>query len=433
MAFANTSKALPIFPVLLVNFIGMLGYSIVIPLLVFLVQRFGGNEVVYGLLGAIYPAFQLVGAPILGRWSDDIGRKRVLMLSQAGTFLAWLLFIWALVMPVEQIREINSSILGTFFVSIPLLLLVGARALDGLTGGNVSVANAYLSDISTDKTRKANFGKMASSTSLGFIIGPMLASLLGGTSLGEMLPVMVAAGISMVAILVIYFYLPESHEPKEVHPEAKPLKLAKLFQIEHKECYEHSHKDDSKSLRQILKVNGIPLMFTIYFFTFLGFSFFYSGFPVFAVNTLEWETSELGIFFTISSSVMVIAQGPLLTYLSDKVGESLLITVGSLLIGISFILIPFSGAFWVYGCVVLLALGNGIMWPSFMAILGKMGDPNSRGTIMGYGNSMGSAASICGLVMGGLLFNYLGSQVFFLAGFIMILIFIFAFRLKRYE
>ncbi len=88
MATTTAPKSLSLFPVLLVNFIGMLGYSIVIPLLVFLVKKFGGNEVVYGLLGAIHPAFQLVGPPLLGRWSDDVGRKRVLMVSHAGTFLA---------------------------------------------------------------------------------------------------------------------------------------------------------------------------------------------------------------------------------------------------------------------------------------------------------------------------------------------------------
>ncbi|MEO0898981.1 MAG: MFS transporter [Bacteroidota bacterium] len=421
MDAASTQKP-SLFPVLLVNFIGMLGYSIIIPLLVFLVKRFGGNEVVYGLLGAIYPAFQLVGAPMLGRWSDAVGRRRVLMISQLGTFLAWLLFILALLLPVQELLSIESQWLGTFFISAPLIILVFARALDGLTGGNVSVAMAYLSDISTEADRKANYGKMASSSSLGFILGPMIASVLGGTSLGEMLPVIAAAAISLVAIGTIYFYLPESHPPQAVAPDAKPLQVSKLFQIEHKECFEMDKQEDDKSFRAILDIRGIPLMFLIYFMTFLGFSFFYSGFPIFAVDSLEWNSGQLGLFFTISSSIMVLAQGPLLTFLSDKVASRLLVVVGSLLIGTAFVLIPIAGPFWVYGCVVLLSLGNGIMWPSFMAILGTKGNKDNQGTIMGYGNSMGSAASICGLVMGGLLFSYVGPVTFWIGGTAMFVI-----------
>ncbi|MEL7162154.1 MAG: MFS transporter, partial [Bacteroidota bacterium] len=94
-------KSPSLFPVLLVNFIGMLGYSLIIPILVFLVQKFGGNAFVYGILGATYPAFQLFGAPLLGRWSDRIGRRKVLLVSQIGTFVAWCLFIISLLLPVQ--------------------------------------------------------------------------------------------------------------------------------------------------------------------------------------------------------------------------------------------------------------------------------------------------------------------------------------------
>ena len=150
-----------IFPILLVNFIGTLGYSIILPFLVVLVIRLGGNELVYGIMGATYSFFQLLGAPILGDWSDRYGRKKILLLSQAGTFLAWILFVIALLIPNTILAEVNSSIFGVFVLTIPLLVLFSARALDGITGGNVSVANAYLADISSDDNRKSNFGKMS--------------------------------------------------------------------------------------------------------------------------------------------------------------------------------------------------------------------------------------------------------------------------------
>ncbi|MEL6625697.1 MAG: MFS transporter [Bacteroidota bacterium] len=434
-AVSTPTRPQSIFPVLLVNFIGMMGYSIVIPLLVFLIERFSGgeqlgvNEILFGVLGAVYPTFQLVGAPLLGKWSDSVGRKRVLLVSQIGTLMAWLLFIWALLMPTEALLEVNSPILGSFLLTFPLILLFIARALDGLTGGNVSVANAYLSDVSTDANRKGNFGKMASSTSLGFIVGPMIASLLGGTEYGELLPVMAAAGISFVAVLVIQFYLPESlHRP--VDPNIEPFKLGKMFQIEHKECYEMENCPEEAGFKDILKMKDIPLMYVIYFLTFLGFSFFYSAFPLYAVESLEWTSAELGVFFTITSGVMVLFQGPVLTFLSRRVSDGFLVILGSLLIGISFFLIPVAGSFWVYGAVTILAAGNGLMWPSYLSILSTKGDSSKQGLIQGYANSMGSAASICGLIVGSVLFKALGSMLFGVAGIMLMLIFVLAFRLK---
>ena len=145
-------------PILLVNFIGTLGYSIILPFLIILVLDFGGNELIYGAIGATYSFFQLIGAPILGKWSDRFGRKKILLLSQAGTFLAWLLFVIALSIPMTTLTRVDSTLTGTFILTIPLLVLFGARALDGLTGGNVSVANAYLADVSTENNRKGNFG-----------------------------------------------------------------------------------------------------------------------------------------------------------------------------------------------------------------------------------------------------------------------------------
>lgn len=416
----SSSSSPPIFPVLLVNFIGMLGYSIILPLLVFLVRDFGGNEFIYGLLGSIYPAFQLVGAPLLGKWSDSIGRKRVLLISQIGTFLAWLVFIIALFLPVHELFAIDSPWMGTFWISLPLLLLFAARALDGLTGGNVSVANAYLSDISTDATRKGNFGKMGASTSMGFIIGPAMASILGLTIYGELIPVVAAALISLVAIGVIHLFLPES-QLNLVPVDAEGFSIKKLFQIEHKSCYKMEKCSDT-GLRQILKQPGIPLLFLIYFLTFLGFSFFYAAFPIYASGELAWTAVDMGIFFAVSSGIMVLIQGPVLSYLAEKVTGQWLVLIGSLLIGTSFLMFPQGDTLSIYEGIVLLSIGNGLMWPSFLAILAGKGTASIQGTIQGYASSTGSLASILGLILGGFLFGVLGTSVFWIAGGILFLI-----------
>lgn len=114
MSIVHKEKS-SIFPLLLITFIGTLGYSIVLPFLVFLVIDLGGNAIVYGILSATYPAFQLIGAPILGGWSDIYGRKKILLLSQGGTLAGWMIFLIALFLPVNNLFRIDSTILGTFF------------------------------------------------------------------------------------------------------------------------------------------------------------------------------------------------------------------------------------------------------------------------------------------------------------------------------
>src|SRR5215213_4772373 len=153
---ASLVKQPSLFPILLVNFVGTLGFSIVLPFLIFLVMKFGGDAVIYGLLAATYPAFQLIGAPLLGRWSDIYGRKKVLLLSHGGTLSGWIIFLIALFLPVNNLLNINSTIIGTFVITLPLAALFLARAIDGLTGGNVSVADAYVADISSDENRSKN-------------------------------------------------------------------------------------------------------------------------------------------------------------------------------------------------------------------------------------------------------------------------------------
>jgi len=150
MLFAVMPNQISILPILSVNFIGTLGYSIVMPFLIFLVAKFGGNSVIFGILCATYSAFQLIGAPILGRYSDIYGRKPVLLISQIGTLLAWLIFLAALLMPNISLWEVNSAWVGDFTLTLPLIVLFLGRALDGATGGNISVANAYLVDISNE-------------------------------------------------------------------------------------------------------------------------------------------------------------------------------------------------------------------------------------------------------------------------------------------
>jgi MFS family permease len=409
----------PLFPVLLVNFIGTLGFSVVLPFLVFVVLELGGNALVYGIVGATYPALQMVGAPILGRWSDRHGRRRVLLLSQAGTLFSWVLFAVALALPVVEIAEVDAPVLGSFRLTLPLLLILFARALDGLTGGNISVANAYVADISPEEDRSRNFGRMGVSSNLGFIVGPALAGLLGGTAMGEMLPVLAALLVSLVATLLIAFYLPESKQCDEPQ-RSDPKRVGKLFGQEHRSCYAEQPEDEVTTSK-VWALPQVPRMMTIYLVVFLAFNLFYTAFPIRAAADLAWRVTDTGVYFAVLSAMMVVVQGPVLAALSRRFSDAQLLIAGGVILSGNFALLLSANTSVIYLAAVLFALGNGIMWPSVQSLISKLPDERHQGAVQGIAGSVGGFASIVGLIAGGLLFEVAGAMTFvYSAGLILL-------------
>ena len=426
----SKEKRTPVFPLLLVNFIGTLGFSIVLPFLVFLVMKFGGNAVVYSLLAATYPAFQLIGAPILGRWSDIYGRKKVLLLSNAGTAIGWILFLVALVVPFEETFSINLISFGTIVVVVPLLFIFFARAIDGITGGNISVANAYLSDISSDENRSKNFGKMAISSNLGFILGPALAGILAGTVYGAILPVLAALLLSLVTLFVIGFLLRESRIKSNpiVIPEEGTIR--KVFAQECKDCYEPASPIKPK-FRDVFKIKHISFLLVLYFLIFLGFNIYYASFPAHAASELKWSVTQLGIFYAVLSGIMVFIQGPVLRKALKKFSEEKLVILGSIILGTNFVLFFSNNIISISSAVVLFALGNGLMWPSFMSILSKRAGTVLQGAVQGVAGSVGGVASIIGLIGGGVLYNLIGGATFLISAAVIFSVFVMSFRLLK--
>ncbi len=406
-------------PILSVNFIGVLGYSIVLPILIYLVEKMGGNAWMYGLMGSVYPAFQLIGSPWLGRLSDQIGRKRVLLLSQAGTFGAWLLFIFALYLPTDVILwQSNSNTAEVVTLTLPLLLLFVARALDGFTGGNISVANAYMADISTEEDRNENFGKMSAAMSLAFVLGPALAGVLSTTSLQELLPVLIAATISLVTLLMIQGWLRETNPCLERVNEKNRLS-SRFFGLAHNDC--STQMVSKVSLKDLLQVKDLSLMLFLYFLIFLSFSLFYAGFPIYASNVLGWTARELGGYLAISSVIMFVVNTYGIKILNRWTSTRNLILFGSLFLAVSYLLLPFQNTFALVLANIFLSVGNGIMWPSFLANLTAKSPKPLIGSVMGWGNSMGSMGSILGLIVGGYLFGLIQAKVFFIGGVLFLL------------
>jgi DHA1 family tetracycline resistance protein-like MFS transporter len=427
------SKQISLFPSLCVNFIGTLGFSIVLPFLVTLVDRFGGNALVYGVMGATYSAFQLVGAPLLGRWSDTYGRRKILLVSQLGTLLSWVVFLGALFLPASSVLDVDSTVFGAFALTLPLVVLFFARALDGLTGGNVSVANAYLADVTEEHDRKMNFGKMAVAGNLGFIVGPTLAGLLGATRYGEIVPVAIALVISLVASAVIAFYLPESRASiLDAPPEGAACR--KVFGQELKDCYEIDG-GGKVGFKDVLAIPHVPFLLFLYFLIFLGFNLFYTAFPVHALRGLEWSITDIGLFFSFLGLTTVLVQGPLLSKIGPKISDGALTTIGAAILGTAFWFFTSPSLPVLYGGAALFSLGNGLMWPSFMALLANAAGERFQGAVQGIGSSVGSLASIVGLIGGGVLYETIGRRTFagssVLIYLVAIFCIVFAYRASR--
>ena len=357
----SATAKVSIAPLLAVNFVGTLGFSIVTPFLVVLVSQWGGNAVVYGILAATYSFFQLFGAPILGRMSDRVGRRRVLLLSQLGTLLSWGIFLIAFALPAAKIMDVENRWLGDFVLTLPLLILFVARAADGLTGGNVSVSNAYLADITPDEDRSKNFGQMAVSSNLGFVIGPALAGLLGATLLGEILPVIAAFVISAIALALIQFGLVET-APSKISETLEEPTPCDLYGHEHKPAYDvRCHKADG--LGAILGLANMPALLAVNFLVMLGFSFFYVAFPVHAVEGLGWSVTQIGTYFAGLSLAMIVVQGPILSFVAARFSERLLMGCGGIALALGFALLVSETTALIYLSAVLVARRPAISCP----------------------------------------------------------------------
>jgi MFS family permease len=170
----------------------------------------------------------------------------------------------------------------------------------------------------------------------------------------------------------------------------------------------------------------VGLLLALQFLVFLAFNFYYVAFPVYAATGLGWSLGQVGLYFTVMSVVMATVQGPVLSRASRRFGDEPMVVVGSLLLAASFVFFISDRTAVIYCGTVLLALGNGLMWPSLLAVLSKTTDQRTQGAVQGFAGSLNAVASIVGLLAGGLLFGVIGGRVFLLSAALTALVFLLA-------
>jgi DHA1 family tetracycline resistance protein-like MFS transporter len=354
-------RLLIIFGIVLVD---MLSFSLVLPLLPYYAKTFGANPVVTGLIFSAYPFAQVFAAPVLGRLSDRHGRKPVLMLSIAGTVGALLLLGFS-----------NS-----------LLMLLASRLLDGITGGNISVAQAYMTDVTSEADRGKAFGLIGAAFGIGFILGPALSGVLSGS--GMHVPPFVAAGFAAVNILLVATVLPESLTPgRRAEVAAAP-----------------PHRFDLHGLGAALRLPVVGPLLWVRIVVGFSFAVFEGGFTLWAAHALGVGPTVNAYILTYVGVIQVIIQGAVIGPLTKRFSDAVLIVGATALAGVSLGVWGFSPNLWVLAAVIpFISLGMAVTNTILGSALTKAVRPEQVGGMVGLSTSLGSLTRIPAPATAGLL------------------------------
>lgn len=379
-----------LFTVFVVVFVDLLGFGLILPLLPFYADNYGASPFVVGLLAASYAAAQLIGAPVLGRLSDRHGRRPILLLSIAGTALGFLLL--ALADPLGRVLAGGSSTSTTNAVILAILFL--SRGLDGLTGGNISVAQAYITDITDEENRARGLGLIGAAFGLGFIIGPAAG---GALSAGERyaLPALVAAAIATLNWLAVLLWLPESLTDEIKTQMAKRTKRAVLSARE--------------LWRAMQRPRFGPLLHVRLWYG-LAFATFTGVFALFTQYRLGLEAIQTGYVLAYVGLLSVLVQGLAIGRLTKRFAENRLILSAVALLGISLLAWAFApNVPLLLVALAPVALAAGVLNTVINSAITKAVYPEEVGGALGLATSIESLTRVIGPPAGGFLLGALGT------------------------
>lgn len=353
-----------------IAFVDLLGFSLILPLLPYYASDFGATATQVGLLVATYAAGQLIGSPILGRLSDRFGRRPVLLISIFGTMAGFLL-------------------LG---LATELWMLFASRLLDGLTGGNISVAQAYITDVTDEKDRAKGLGLVGAAFGLGFIIGPAVGGLL--SRWGYAIPAFTAAGLAFLNLIAVFFLLPES-----LSPQARQALAARPRQA-----------FSPRALWETLKRPRIGPLLNVRFFYALAFSTFQTIFPLYAQYRLHLSAQSTGFVLTYVGMLVVLVQGVAVGWLTARFSDARLILWANLLLMASLIGWALTPSLAVLLIVLApLALASGVLNTVLNSALSKASTPEEVGGTLGISASLESLTRVVSPSIGGTLLERIGT------------------------
>lgn len=362
-------------------FLDLIGFGIVIPLFPFYVESMGGSARTLGFLLGCFSFTQLVATPLLGRLSDRVGRRPVILLSLAGNAVSMVLFA-----------------LATKVSLLPLLF--ASRILAGATAGNLSACQAAIADVTEGKERARGMGRLGAGIGLGLVLGPALGGLL--SRYGMWAPPLGAAGMAVADLIAAFFWMPETH-PTQAPSAASPAARARAAR--------------ATSFLEVLGQRRLVIVLVLYFCTFLYMTTMQVALALLAKERLGWGASEVGNVFALFGVVMLVVQGGLIGWIAGTFGQVRVVAAGALLsaAGLLTIALAYHFAPLISG-LVLLALGLGVTQPVLSSIASEYAGAEQRGAVLGFAQSSGGLARTVGPVLSGFLFEGIGAGAPFEGG-----------------
>jgi DHA1 family tetracycline resistance protein-like MFS transporter len=360
----------PLVIIFITIFIDLVGFGIVIPVLPLYAKEFNASEATVGVLLAIYSAMQFVFAPILGRFSDRVGRRPVLLYSLLGTSAGFMIMGLAPRIPFG---------FALFGLAPTLVWLFIARVIDGISGGNISTAQAYIADVTPPDQRSRGMGLIGAAFGLGFIFGPAIGGLMSHVS--REAPFFFAAALAAANATAVYFLLPESLSAER-----------------------RSQSDRRATVSQILRQSGgwhIKAVMATYFFATVAFAMLTASYALFASLRFDFDATHTGYMFTYVGVLGAIIQGGLLGRLVKTFGEKTLAVAGTAVFAASLFALPMSAT--VPGLLLAstgIAIGNSLTTPTLNGLASKSVSALFQGRILGVMASVASLARIIGPVLG---------------------------------
>lgn len=361
----NNSKLLTIF---LIVFIDLLGFGLILPLLPYIAEKFSATPFTIGVLSATYSLFQFLAGPILGTLSDRFGRKKILVISQLGSVVGYI-------------------ILG-FANSLPLLFL--SRIIDGATGGNISIAQAYMADITDKKTRAKGMGLLGAAFGLGFMLGPAMGGYL--SRFGFIVPALFAAFIGIVTTTLTLIFLQET---VSVTSQSAPRTKLTL-----------------QSVTTLLQTRPLGLLISTFFLISLGFSGMQGTYALWAQDSFGWGPGQVGSIFAYIGILSIIIQTQILPRSIKYFGEKKLLTASLPLLGLGFYLLSITHSLPLHLLAnFFIVLGNSLANPTLSALATENIEASHYGETLGLLQSSGSLGRIVGPAIAGEIYTQFGKNV----------------------